>query len=426
MEVGKNEFRNQNDKGTAICEDREHCCTLCLDQQLKARVRNNWYISNTQRIHNSNIEIDRPDIVRRSPDTIYTDTKTAMTRCDGDILAKRAQCNNCNRNDTNQNIVVEMNIGDNELEKSKFKRVHKYQENNIVLTTRSQKLNGSHNKAIATVNYQFDKKESAPTSKNKITNLKNSEFSNLSAFLRHLFLGLGADSTDIVLSFNEISVLSAVLEKKTGQQLVVKNIYELSDIFDHKTKIPKRRSEEYYKLVFKQVFKYLQASFALKNQTTMENHNPPSHLITFYQYYFGKTSVETGLSLENYYLPLTVDSKDLNSRNIIAKTINGTYIAAIKKSDIFVNDFVEYLSNQFLADYAHYSNKKLLKVVRKWECLFARSFSSVKAVEDICDFIINNKKSKLPWFYTEVEYAAEVVLGAMDRQIWCGLNKIGL
>lgn len=244
----------------------------------------------------------------------------------------------------------------------------------------------------------------------------NKEFTDLYNFLQFLFLRSNNGSVDVVLNFKEMSIVSAVVEKKLCFKLDIKNIYELEGLSALENYSRKRRAEECYKLVFKQVFKQLQIRFETQNADCLKSESQISRLLLFYKYYFGYTAIQNDLVLENFFLPLTVDSRDLDVSSLAAKTINSSYISLIVKSELFVAHFIEYGEQDFLADYASQAAKKIAKMVGKWESIHAKAFSSDKAVEIICDYIINNKKSKLPWFYKEVEYAVEFVKQMVLRQ----------
>lgn len=234
-------------------------------------------------------------------------------------------------------------------------------------------------------------------------------FSNLHRFLRILFIEQNSLKRDMALNFQEMAILTAVIEKKIGCKIETKNIYALDELLVHKNQTSRRRAEECYKLVFKQVFKHLQTKFENANSEALESKPQQVKLIEFYKYYFAAAALSERLSIESFFLPLTADSKDLNTLNVSSKTINSTYISVITKSRLFVYECLQYLKEDFFTDYINQTARKISKIVGKWGSVHAKSFCGEKAIEYICDYIANNRKSKLPWFYQEVEYAVELV-----------------
>ena len=240
-------------------------------------------------------------------------------------------------------------------------------------------------------------------------------FSELRPLLKQLFLNNNIDGFDRLLNGEEVAILSAVLEKKLGTKLSIKQLYNINEIKIYDTLLPKKRTEECYKYVFKQTFKHLQTKFLNSIKSKYRGEEYEASLQSFYTYYFGDAAEAKDIYISNYYLPLTSDVKGLNVKNVVSKTINSTYISLICRSDVFVKDCMDYLKNGFMKDYEALVNKKIEKTVNKWETFYSSSFCKFRAVESLCDLIVYNKKTKFPWFCSEVEDARKTVLNIISK-----------
>lgn len=242
-------------------------------------------------------------------------------------------------------------------------------------------------------------------------------FGNLKLLLKQLFITNHIDGFDVLLSGEEIAVLSAVLERKLNARLTVRYIYALDEIKIDTAYLPKRRTEECYKFILKQAFKHLQTSFVKKESAGVQTKLTRPYITQFYKYYFSIIAQNDQIDLENFYLPLTSDMKDVSSKEVFAKTINTAYISLICKSPLFVADLIEYLKEGFMGDYTTLVHKKIDKIVNKWELTYSSSPCTFKSVESICNFIISNKKTKLPWFFSEVDSARVAVKQLVLNQL---------
>jgi len=196
-----------------------------------------------------------------------------------------------------------------------------------------------------------------------------------------------------------------------------KNVYVLNDILDIKNQAGKRKAEECYKLVIKQTFKHLQRVFESDFNESLKNLPESKKIQAFYDYYFGPVARSKNIPIEIFYLPLSIDSKDVKCLLAPAKTINNTYISTISKSKKFVTELFNYIDNRFITDYVMKSRNKLRRQLARWEAVYLTAICEDKAIQSICEFIINNKKSKLPWFYVEAEYACKLTKHIFLKQI---------
>ena len=251
---------------------------------------------------------------------------------------------------------------------------------------------------------------------------KETALGNLKPVLKELLLRNNIERCDAHLSGEEIAILAAVIQKKLGLKMKTKQLYRVEELKVNENLLPKRRAEECYKFIFKHAFKHLQVPFNEQRAKSMKAKKSGHSLSHFYEHYFGEVSRHENIDISNFYLPLTADAKGLNLKEVLAKTINTTYIALACQSPVFVADLLRYLQCSFMRDYENMINKKIDKIVGKWESSYLDSFCPFKTVETICDFLVHNKKTKLPWFYSEVEEARKLVMQLVSKQ----QNSIGL
>lgn len=249
---------------------------------------------------------------------------------------------------------------------------------------------------------------------NEVT--KDTALSGLKPVLKELLLRNNIERYDAHLNGEEIAILAAVIQKKLGLRLKTKQIYRVEELRISENFLLKRRAEECYKFIFKHAFKHLQAPFVDQSAKNSKSKKSGNQISNFYQHYFGSVAKKEQIDISNFYLPLTADAKGLNLKEVLAKTINTSYIALVCQSPVFVADLMRYLQSGFMKDYETMIKKKIDKIVGKWEVSYYDSFCPFKTVETICDFIVNNKKTKLPWFYSEVEEARRLVMQLVIKQ----------
>lgn len=254
-------------------------------------------------------------------------------------------------------------------------------------------------------------------SKHKVHEIKKETvLCGLKPVIKELLLRNNIERCDVHLSGEEIAILAAVIQKKLGLKMKTKQLYRVEELQVNENLLPKRRAEECYKFIFKHAFKQLQTPFVEQQVKSTKTKKSGSSLGNFYEHYFGEVARRESIDISNFYLPLTADAKGLNLKEVLAKTINTSYIALVCQSPVFVTDLLQYLKCTFMHDYETMVNKKVDKIVNKWENNYLDSFCSFKAVETICDFVVYNKKTKLPWFYSEVEEARRLVMQLVNKQ----------
>lgn len=191
---------------------------------------------------------------------------------------------------------------------------------------------------------------------------------------------------------------------RIGTEITVQEIYEWALAFTQEPS-PKR-FEENIKFVFKITFKKLKSNLLKKNHISFYSKKFDHK---FYDYYFGQTAVDLNVSIEEFYDPL-------NNKGAL-KTLNNEYLKLVFKSEIFRNDFVQYLSNDGLVKDYHYNiRRKVRQLLAKFD-LTRKSddIDSVKkCVINIQQYFRMNRQCKLPWSNTEIVTAIQSFLYALN------------
>jgi len=212
---------------------------------------------------------------------------------------------------------------------------------------------------------------------------------------------------DLSVGVNELKVLNYVLHRKYLKRLTSKDIE--SSITNQLSKIngiinskSHKRPEECYKFIFTRVLKFLKKSFK-KNFNIKQNLDEQ-----FYGYYFAELAQKNQESLENYYYPLT--KKD-NKK----ETLNSNYFAKIFQSKNFINDLVKYINEHLYEEYKTEIIQKLESLLLKWDPYFGEGEQKPdKHIEEIKQYLMKNKRCKLPWTLDEVKEAVLRVYSLID------------
>ena len=240
-------------------------------------------------------------------------------------------------------------------------------------------------------------------------------FSELSLILKKLFLGKLSCNEDIILSCEEMMVLSTIMIKKFDYEPPVANIYKVLHLFNENLYRAKKRAEECYKFIFKHAYKNLKRAYNDLQLEKQLSDNQPVSAQDFYNYYFGAVSRSQNIPLAHFYLPLTPDSYCNKNDKLAPKTINMGYAQLISKSGHFMHDFLIYLNDKFINDYCQLINLKIDHMAVKWTEISISYNHSEKSIFFICDYIRTNKKCKLPWTVAEVKTAIEITTKMIER-----------
>lgn len=233
-------------------------------------------------------------------------------------------------------------------------------------------------------------------------------FGELRFFLKMVFNLDFTNLVDITLDYNQLRIIAAIINKKFLIDFPFRSLYGMDSFKSLCNVKTGKRPEESYKFVFKHAYKHLKQQFRNRNlELSKLGFNDLN--LQFYKYYFQEASDKLGISINQFFLPLTPDSYCNKAQKAIAQTINVSYITLVCQSPHFMNDFMTYVNDYFIRDYSEMITVKVNNICDKWELIFLETFGNEKMISFICEYIHTNKKCKLPWTIKEVEFAVDVV-----------------
>ncbi len=198
----------------------------------------------------------------------------------------------------------------------------------------------------------------------------------------------------------EEELLYSILQRKFSKKLklnesetdIMKRVDLVNNIITNKSH---KRPEECYKFVLTRVIKYL--------QKCLVKILPPGARDSesfFYDYYFGEVAQSTGKSIADFYYPLTGKKEPFK--------LNSKYFQRIFKSPLFVSNMLLYLKENLEHDYQVEIGKKIESLLFKWDVLMQNSGPDSQSVEKtVKEYLIKNRKCKLPWTIYEVRESIE-------------------
>lgn len=218
------------------------------------------------------------------------------------------------------------------------------------------------------------------------------------------------DESDLQLSAVERALLVNFLQRKnisiggvtanSGQPIDPQLIREAVEKF-RQCKSTKR-IEERKKFVYKNVLKKLRKT-ALKNlEEGSDLHNlAPNEALK--QVYFSDYSNSNDINIEQLIDPLNAANKDRTF-----KTLSKSFFKIIFRNKKLLNDFFDYLeSPEFTDDYQRRIQKKIEKLLIRWEILLRKGADGSQIMTRIREYFTNNKQCKLPWTSNEIRHAIE-------------------
>jgi hypothetical protein len=163
-----------------------------------------------------------------------------------------------------------------------------------------------------------------------------------------------------------------------------------------------KRIEERKKFVYKNVLKKLRKS-ALKTfdeDTDLHNVSPNEALK---RVYFSDSVILDEVNAEQLIDPLNTANKDRTF-----KTLSKSFFKIIFKNKKLLQDFFNYLeSPEFTDDYQRRIQKKIEKLLVRWETLLRKSTEGAQIMSKIREYFTNNKQCKLPWTNNEIRHAID-------------------
>lgn len=112
----------------------------------------------------------------------------------------------------------------------------------------------------------------------------------------------------------------------------------------------------------------------------------------FYDHYFAEVAAAQNLSMDVFLNPISMKSGSNNTN------FNQKYFNNVFKSNKFLQDFLRYIKEELKNEYKQEIRKKLEILLRKWE----RSDPSTIDIKEAQEYLLKNKKCKLPWTIDEV------------------------
>jgi len=155
-----------------------------------------------------------------------------------------------------------------------------------------------------------------------------------------------------------------------------------------------KRPEECYKFVLTRVIKHLKKFLKSLGTGTKDIE------AYFYEYYFEETAKQIGLPLSEFHYPLTGDKGKFK--------LNSKYFDRIFKSEAFIDRLRLYMNGLLERDYRIEIAKKLDSLLQRWDQSLTGAGPKTESVENsIKEYLLKNKRCKLPWTINEVYESIE-------------------
>ena len=156
-----------------------------------------------------------------------------------------------------------------------------------------------------------------------------------------------------------------------------------------------KRPEECYKFILTRVIKYLKHKFENKIKTKSKVEE------SLYEEYFQAISDSHKIPLSDFHYPLTGSLKGKFK-------LNSAYFSKIFMSQKFVDALNEYSNKLLLTEYSADIKKKLETLMDRWaELLDSESGIESEKQKELLDYVMFNKRCKLPWSVSEVRESVE-------------------
>lgn len=239
-------------------------------------------------------------------------------------------------------------------------------------------------------------------------------FGNLLDFLKKHFKGRKVDEKDLTFHNHEMDVLKSIISRKyKGKINIDVKSFFLKDKLSEIEKLESfKRPEENYKFVFKRCIKYLKDRLKAFEGKQLKKKEFDSY---FYEYYFSEACKLYNFTIDQVQNPC--NSKGVKTK---LKTVNTEYISHMIKSEKFTKDFNDYMYGNLQIDYELTIDSKIDALVRRWDDLFNKHEEKPKALEEIIEYVLKNKKCKLPWTGKEIADAIRCVKITFEE---CSISK---
>jgi hypothetical protein len=194
-------------------------------------------------------------------------------------------------------------------------------------------------------------------------------------------------------------ILNALLQRKFAKRLTVSEMELpadrraelMNEIINSKSH---KRPEECYKFVLTRVIKYLKKK--LKDTA-----NCPADIEAYlYELYFKEAAQRLNLPITDFHYPLTGQKGKFK--------LNSVYFDKIFKSEKFLEGVSDYINNVLFHEYQGEIAKKIESLLARWDEQLQESAANVMEIErSIKEYLLKNKRCKLPWTMKEVTESIE-------------------
>jgi hypothetical protein len=231
---------------------------------------------------------------------------------------------------------------------------------------------------------------------------------NLCDFLESIFVCMNP-SVDLYHEFTKIDeeILNSLLQRKYSKRLPLdevdvsteRKLQVLNDIINSKSQ---KRPEECYKFVLTRVIKYLKKQIK-------DSHDCPRDLEDFlYEQYFGETAKKMDLPITDFHYPLTGNRGKFK--------LNSVYFDKIFKSEKFLIGANDYIQNILTDEYKMEIRKKIESLLIRWDLQLQEPNANHGEIEKhIREYLLKNKRCKLPWTMKEVNESIDRFLSLIKN-----------
>ena len=216
------------------------------------------------------------------------------------------------------------------------------------------------------------------------------------------------------LTGNDLKMLDLFLKKRKYKPVTEINLETLNEI---RAEIPKKRSEEYVKYIFKKIIKFLKSIYReyiyqelpMKRGLHSKNQKKTRYLhfeYAFHEYYYGSVAKRMNINIEKFFHPRKNSSTlnrlmDNNKLALVEKSVSRIYLTYMKMSPKFVRHLNFYLEKVILNEITTQIAYRLNDRLQNWEAeIEAKGFEPFFA--DLKENFENNSRSKLCWSIPEV------------------------
>ena len=195
-------------------------------------------------------------------------------------------------------------------------------------------------------------------------------------------------------SFEE-EVLNCLLQRKYFQKMspqelllpIPERVQKINEIVNSRSN---KRPEECYKFILTRVLKHLKRKFFFSADTAANSDKQ------FYEYFFGEVAAAIDMPIESFIYPITRKQLDLSK-------FNAAYFERIFRSERFLEELEAYIREGLYSEYRDELKQKLCSFLRKYETMLRKPSCDHALIQRrMKDYLLKNKRCKLPWSLNEI------------------------